>query len=140
MGKKREMILCVDDQLSGLEGRKMLLEQCGYDVRVAASGATALQLFSSHPIDLVLLDYRMPEMNGDVVAQRMKAAQPKIPIVMLSADEELSETTLRSVDLFVSKSESPSSLIGLIEHILELRPLFGPLSELEGEAEQQRVA
>lgn len=51
--------------------RKMLLEECGYDVFIAASGATALQLFSSHPIDLVLLDYRMPEMNGDVVADRM---------------------------------------------------------------------
>jgi CheY-like chemotaxis protein len=55
---------------------------------------------------LVLLDYHMPEMNGDVVAERMKAAQPDIPIVMLSGDEDPSDTSLQSVDGFVSKNES----------------------------------
>lgn len=136
--KKR--ILCVDDQPSGLEGRKMLLEGCGYEVLIAASGVTALQLFSAHRFDLVLLDYRMPEMNGDLVAERMKAAQPDIPIVMLSGELGLSETILRSVDLFVSKSEPPASLIGMVEHVLDVHPLFNPVSEFENAAEQQRIA
>lgn len=136
----KEKILCVDDQPSGLEGRKMLLEECGYDVLIAPSGATALQIFSSNPIDLVLLDYHMPEMNGDVVAERMKAAQPDIPIVMLSGDEDLSDTSLQSVDGFVSKNESPQCLIEVVEYALELHHLFRPLSELRRTAVRQRVA
>jgi two-component system OmpR family response regulator len=87
----------------------MLLEEGGYDVLIAASGETAIRLFSCHSINLVLLDYGVAEMNGDVVAERMKADQREIPIVMLSAEEGLSETTLRPVDVFVSKSESPAS-------------------------------
>ena len=72
---RRPLILCVDDEFNGLEGRKMLLEDAGYKVLVATTGADALQLFASHPVDLVLLDYHMPGMNGDVVAEHMKAGQ-----------------------------------------------------------------
>lgn len=136
----KEKILCVDDQPSGREGRKMLLEECGYDVLIAPSGATALQIFSSNPIDLVLLDYHMPEMNGDVVAERMKSAQPDIPIVMLSGDEDLSDASLQSVDGFVSKNESPQCLIEVVEYALELHHLFRPLSELRRTSVRQRVA
>jgi len=139
--RTRAKILCVDDQLSGLEGRKMLLEECGFEVLSAASGATALELFSSHRFDLVLLDYHMPEMNGDVVAERMKAARPHIPVLMLSADEDVPESTLQSVDAFVSKNESPASLIEVVEHALELHHLFRPISELEkGRDSSQRIA
>lgn len=66
--RKRPLILCVDDEWNGLEDHKMLFEERGYQVLAATSGAEALQLFASHPVDLVLLDYHMPTMNGDVIA------------------------------------------------------------------------
>jgi DNA-binding NarL/FixJ family response regulator len=81
-----------------------------------------------------------PEMNGDVVAERMKSAQPDIPIVMLSGDEDLSDTSLQSVDGFVSKNESPQCLIEVVEYALELHHLFRPLSELRRTSVRQRVA
>jgi two-component system autoinducer 1 sensor kinase/phosphatase LuxN len=65
----------------------MLLEEARCKVLVATSGADALQLFASHPIDLVLLDYHIPGMNGDVVAEHMKAGQPDVLIALLSADD-----------------------------------------------------
>lgn len=49
----------------------MLLEEAGCKVLIATSGADALQLFASHPVDLVLLDYHMRGTNGDVVAEHM---------------------------------------------------------------------
>ncbi len=104
---KRPVILCVDDQWNGLEGRRMLFEERGYKVLVATSGGEALQLFAAQPTDLVLLEYHLPEMNGDVIAERMKASHPDIPIAMLSAHEELSESALESVDAFVLKGELP---------------------------------
>lgn len=136
----RPLILCVDDEWNGLEGRKMLLEESGYEVLVAANGAEGLQLFGSYPIDLVLLDYHMPQMSGEVVAERMKASQPGIPIALLSGDEGLPESVLRSVDAFVSKSESPASLLKIVRHLLDLHFLFAPLGDSETRGRQRRVA
>ena len=129
---RQPLILCVDDEWNGLEGRKMLLEERGYKVLVATSGAEALQLFASHSVDLVLLDYHMPGMNGDVVAEHMKASQPDVLIALLSADEGLPESVLRRVDAFVSKSESPANLLQIVELLLDLRLLFTPLDGLAG--------
>jgi CheY-like chemotaxis protein len=99
---------------------------------VATSGADALQLFASHPVDLVLLDYHMPGMSGDVIAEHMKAGQSDVPIALLSADDGLPESALTWVDGFVSKSESPANLLLIVEHLLDLRLLFAPLDGLSG--------
>src|ERR1700686_1972619 len=50
---RKPVVLCVDDEWNGLEGRKMLLEEAGRRVLIATSGAGALHLFASHPVDLV---------------------------------------------------------------------------------------
>jgi CheY-like chemotaxis protein len=117
----------------------MLLEESGCTVLASTSGAEALQLFASNPVDLVLLDYHMPQMNGDAVAERMKAHQPDVPIVLLSGDDELPQRVLRSVDVFVSKSQPPESLLQTIEHLLDLRFLFTPLDGLGG-SRPRRIA
>jgi CheY-like chemotaxis protein len=52
---RKSLILCVDDEWNGLEGRKMPLEEAACKVLVAASGAEALQLFASNAVDLVIL-------------------------------------------------------------------------------------
>ena len=54
----------------------MAFEEAGLTVLIATGGVEALQLFTSNPVDLVLLDYHMPGMNGDVVAEHMKTNQP----------------------------------------------------------------
>ena len=136
---RRPVILCVDDEWNGLEGRKMLLGEAGYKVLVATNGADALHLFASHPVDLVLLDYHMPGMNGDVVAEQMKAGQPDVPVALLSADDGLPESALKWVDAFVSKSESPANLLQIVEHLLDLRLLFAPPDGLAG-GRQRRAA
>jgi CheY-like chemotaxis protein len=137
---RRSLILCVDDERNALEGRKELLEGHGCEVLVSTSPQEALQLFVANPVDLVLLDFHMPEMTGDVVAQRMKATKADVPIAMLSADEELSENLLRSVDAFISKSESPRYLLKVIEQLLNLRSLFAPLDDSEPGEQQKRIA
>jgi CheY-like chemotaxis protein len=137
---KKPVILCVDDDWNGLEGRRILFEESGYKVLVATTGDEALQLFASHSTDLVLLDYHMPKVNGDVIAQRMKVSQPDIPIAILSADEGLPESALESVDAFISKSESPASLLEIVEHLLDLRFLFAPFDGPATGGQQGRVA
>jgi CheY-like chemotaxis protein len=91
-----------------------------------------LQLFASNPVELVLLDYHMPGMNGDVIAEHMKAGQSDVPITLLSAEDGLPESALRWIDGIVSKSEWPANLLQIVEHLLDLRLLFATLDGLTG--------
>lgn len=137
---KRPVVLWVDDEWNGLEGHRMLLEDHGYMVLVANSGDEALQLFASHPTDLVLLEYHMPKVNGDVIAHRMKVSQPDIPIAILSADDGLPESALESVDAFISRSEPPARLLEIVEYLLDLRFLFAPFDGPATGGQKRRVA
>ena len=135
----KPIILCVDDTPSVLEGEKMLLEENGYHVLTATNGEEAVQAFVSHSVDLVLLDYHMPEMNGGVAAARMKEIKADIPVALLSGDENLPPSDLEAVDCFMSKSAPIISLLENVDHLLSLRFLFRPFGALEAEHVGGRV-
>ena len=125
--RRKPLILCVDDTPSVLEGRKMLLEENGYKVLTAASGKDAVKVFASNPVDLVLFDQHMPQVNGDVAAIHMRACKPDVPIALLSGDDSLPPSALEAVDAFISKSEPITSLLEKVDYLLSLRFLFQPL-------------
>lgn len=112
------LILCVDDEVSGLQLRKIILEASGYRVLIAPSGAEGLALFAAHPVDLVVLDFRMPHMLGDEVAKRMRQAKPEVPIVMLSAYYDLPEEVDQIVDARLVKGESTQALLDTVARLL----------------------
>ena len=117
--KNGNVILCVDDEAIGLSARKMLLESQGYRVLTAENGADALVLFSTEDVEAVILDYSMPGMNGDVVAERMKELRPDLPIIMLSAYVDLPSETLALVDKSITKGEPPRGLLDAIAQLLD---------------------
>ena len=125
------VVLCVDDGPILLAGRRRLLEQDGYTVLTARNGREAVEVLISNPVDLVLLDYYMPEANGDWVARRMKAHKPDVPIALLSGDDCLPSSTPESADVFISKSEPIVSFLEQVDHLVSLRLLFQPLEILE---------
>ena len=112
MSRLKATILCIDDHLNGLIGRKMFLENHGYEVLEATGGDEGLKLFKSHSVDAVVLDYQMPGMNGDVVATKMKRAKSHVPIMLLSAYGPLpTEQAGGSGHLPVEIPAAPDSLI-----------------------------
>ena len=119
-------ILCIDDHRNGLIGRKMLLEENGYEVLEATGGDEGLKLFRSHSVDAVVLDYQMPGMNGDVVAVKMKRVKAHVPIMLLSAYGPLPQSKLKAVDTFLSKSQPPDILLSTLQSLLDSRskPFF----------------
>jgi len=121
VAKPKATILCVDDDGVQLEARKELLEDSGYDVLIAQSARESLGLFASHLIDAVIVDYQMPEMNGDRVASKMKRIKPNIPILMLSAYDELAQDKLARVDGFLCKAESWPAILSALEKVLQAR-------------------
>ena len=112
---RKKTLLCIDDQADGLLIRQKFLEQLGYNVFIAESGREGLRLLSEQSIDLVILDYRMPEIDGGQVAAEIRRLCGRVPIVMLSGyPDDIPQQTLDLVDAFVVKGE-PGDLISLIE-------------------------
>jgi CheY-like chemotaxis protein len=115
------MILCIDDEATGLHIRKLFLEAQGYRVMTALSGREGLELFRTHPVALVVLDYMMPEMNGGEVAAEMKRLKPETKIVMLSAYVTLPEEALKWVDGRVVKGEGPGLFLEALQQLLSTK-------------------
>ena len=99
-------ILVVDDEPLVRQSVQLLLEDDGYIVDEAESGAAALALFEPGKFDMVFTDYCMPEMRGDKLAAAIKKRSPKQPIVMITAFPEkltCSDCPLGGVDSFICK-------------------------------------
>jgi len=125
MFRTKARILCIDDHWNGLIGRKMLLEQSGYEVLEASGGDEGLKLFRTHAVDAVVLDYQMPGMSGDVVAAKMKRINAHVPIMLLSAYGPLPKSKLSSVDKFLCKSQPPKILLSTLQGLLNSdKPFF----------------
>lgn len=77
-------ILVVDDEQSIRESSVKLLQRKGYDARAAASGEEALTMIQQQPFDLVVLDIRMPGMDGIEVLRRATTLLPDIQVLMLT--------------------------------------------------------
>ena len=117
----RKLVLSVDDDLGVLYTRYKLLSAAGYAVLSATDGVQALQIFGTNPIDLVLLDYALQEMDGGVVAEAMKAHLPHVPIIMVSG-VEVPEECLAKVNRFVRKGEGPEPLLNSIRELTSASP------------------
>lgn len=114
----KPVLLCIDDELNGLELRKMVLESAGYSVLTAGNGKTGLEIFASQRVDLVILDYAMPDMDGYDVALKMRRISPAIPILMLSAYFPVPQEVLQAVDAYATKGESPVQLFDLVRALI----------------------
>lgn len=118
--QRNQLILSVDDDPALLFLREQLLKAEGFLAVSAANGKEALALFATSPVDLVLLDFQMPGINGGVVAQRMKAQKPLVPIIMVSGHPLPSEM-LTYVERVVPKGEGPKCLLTTIDECLMKR-------------------
>jgi CheY-like chemotaxis protein len=122
MEQESHLVLCVDDELIGLQVRKILLERAGYRVLTAPDGAAGLEVFAAEPVEVVVLDYSMPGMHGGEVATRMRQIKPDVPILLLSAYIGLPPEVISLVDLYMIKGEGPPLLLK------KLSSLFQPVA------------
>jgi len=81
-------ILCIDDNRHGRFARQSLLEDQGYEVVVACNGPEGLEKFRGGKVDLVIVDYIMPEMNGAEVIQHIRKSNTRVPIILHSGYSE----------------------------------------------------
>jgi DNA-binding response OmpR family regulator len=113
----RGLILSVDDEPTILYTRQLILEKAGYQVLSAANGEEALLVFSTCAVDLVLLDYSMPGIDGGLAAQEMKRGKRSVPIIIVSATS-VPNAIIAHVDDYMTKGESPRVLLKKIDQLL----------------------
>jgi CheY-like chemotaxis protein len=104
-------VLCVDDEVVGLQVRKLILERSGYTVLTALDGPTGLTIFNDETIDAVVLDYSMPGMHGGEVAAKMRELKPNVPILLLSAYMGLPTEVTNLVNVYMTKGEGAPMLL-----------------------------
>lgn len=84
--EKQVQILVVEDDLLNSELLEVFLKRKNLAYLLAFDGIEAMDLFEKHPeIDLVLLDIKLPNMNGEDVLKKMKALRPNVPIIVQTA-------------------------------------------------------
>jgi CheY-like chemotaxis protein len=70
-----------------------------------------------NPVDVVIVDYLMPGMNGQQVAIEMRRLKPQAPIIMLSGAVDVPEQALKWVDAFIAKDRLASQLLPTITQL-----------------------
>ena len=120
-------ILLVDDDAGIVDVVSFALASEGFDVDTATDGERALELASSQPYDVMVLDLMLPRLPGTEVCRRLRAAGNPLPIVMLTArDAEVDRVLGLEVgaDDYVTKPFSTAELVSRIRAILRRREFY----------------
>jgi len=116
-----EQILLVDDEPAILSTLSGILKDEGYDVHVAGNGLDALRLVQSNSPEVVLLDIWMPDPDGLVTLQKIKASFPEVIVVMMSGHGSI-ETAVRAIKLgaydYIEKPLSLEKVVLMMKHAL----------------------
>lgn len=124
MSNDKPLILVVDDEPDIRELIKDILEDENYEVRIAADGQEAQQIFNEQQPDLILLDIWMPDIDGISLLKEFKQQNKNITIVMMSGHgtiETAVEATRLGASDFIEKPLSTAKLLRGVEQALENR-------------------
>jgi two-component system, NarL family, invasion response regulator UvrY len=124
-------ILLADDHAIVRRGVSQLLLERGIasEVLEAETGAQALSLAGQCPLDVVLLDISLPDVNGVDVLKRLKRQTPRLPVLMFSMYRE-DQFAVRALKAgaagYLSKSADPAVMIGAIQQVAAGRKYVSP--------------
>ncbi|MGN0846177.1 MAG: response regulator transcription factor [Kiritimatiellia bacterium] len=121
MQTRKTSVLLAEDEEAIREGLVTLFESEGYSVQTVADGEAAVEMFRRSRPDLVLLDVMMPLKNGYVVCAEIRALDPHVPIVFLSArtddSDELRGLTVGADD-YIPKTASQAVMLAHLKSVL----------------------
>jgi two-component system response regulator AtoC len=113
-------ILIVDDEQMQRDMLAGFLEKQGYTISTASGGREALEIFNREPIQLVLIDHRMEDMNGDEVLRHMRQQSPLVRAIMITAFGTV-QTAVKVMQLGADDVlEKPVELSELLDRIIQI--------------------
>ena len=115
-------ILWADDEIKMLKPHILYLEDKGYKVTSVSSGKSAIELCENIKFDIVLLDEMMPGLDGLATLKCIKDKHPKIPIIMITKNEEewlMEEAIAIQITHYLTKPVNPSQIFIACKNVLE---------------------
>ena len=135
----RHRILAIDDDINFLKSLKIFLENKGYEVETNANSAYAFDVIQEKSFDCILLDVKMPGINGVDLLKIAVNMYPSIPVIMVSGQSNIQiavESLKYGAYDFVEKPVDPEKLFHTIKNALDKRTLAKEnenlLTELKG--------
>ena len=122
--KPNGMILIIDDQPTNLQMLGTVLRHTNYEIEFASSGKSGLQKIEKRLPDLILLDIRMPEMDGWQVFQTIRVEEgiSETPVIILTAKAQSIDKVLglhiARVNDYVTKPFGPQELLASVKKVL----------------------
>jgi two-component system nitrogen regulation response regulator NtrX len=133
-------VLVVDDEKAIRDALRLTLEYEGYRMIEAASGAEALERVDPERPELVLLDIKMPRMDGLEVLDRLREGWPGLPVIMISGHGTIAtavEALRKGAQDFMEKPLEREVVLHRIRSALEQRRLREDLADLRQESEER---
>ncbi len=136
-------ILVVDDNAENRALAQAVLEDEGYQVVLASGGAAGIEGFTRDQPDCILLDVRMPDLDGPATCERIRALPGggDVPILFVTAQRDVDtfdRARLSGGDDYVTKPYRPNELIARVEASLKLRRIAVERRDLYSQLKQQR--
>ena len=114
-------LLCVDDEKGLASLTAEVLATQGYRVTALSNPFQAVEVFKRENIELVVLDYQMPEMSGTSLAAQLKIARSKVKVVLFTGTLNVPKSELSPVDAVVRKSDGAEVLIATVNRFFGVR-------------------
>jgi CheY-like chemotaxis protein len=130
-------ILLVDDEEAVRYVFERYLSILGYRVTTARHGSEALALHRAHPADLIITDFRMPQMDGGELLAHLRRIDPLLPAILISANPVDAGRLLDDVRFF-AKPVSMSLLADTVAAMVGPGQIPSPEKETSAEADEQR--
>jgi two-component system nitrogen regulation response regulator NtrX len=129
-------VLIVDDEKNILLTLSQSLQLAGYHTELASSGQVALDVASARPVDAVLMDVKMPDMDGLTALGRLHEMKPELPVIMMSGhgtiDTAVKATQLGARD-FLEKPIARDRLLVALRNVLKHQAVIEELQELRSQ-------
>ena len=122
MNAEKKSVLIVEDDTAILKSLKAILQSEGYSVDTAETGREAIQKSNAQFYNLVLLDIKLPDMEGTKLLTTMHETSPKMVKIMITgypSVENAVESLNQGADAYLMKPVKPEKLLALIEEKLE---------------------
>lgn len=123
MSETKRKILVIEDESDLVEGLRMRLESAGFEMIAAADGAEGLRKARGENPDLIILDIRLPKMDGFKVCRMLKFDEKyeKIPIIMLTARVQQADIAMgkeAGANAYITKPYKSEELMAKIKELL----------------------
>jgi signal transduction histidine kinase len=137
-------ILVVDDHEAGRYAKSRVLRTAGYDVIEVGTGHAALEQVTARPPDLVVLDVRLPDIDGFTVCRRIKATLPQVTVLETSSARVDASDRAAALDLgadsYLVEPIEPDELVAVVRALLRMRAAELEVRHLNEDLEARAAA